>query len=198
MNLQVCVATKRLYIHESIYADFLAKMVAFTKTLAVGSSDEPAVMIGPIQNAMQYEKVQEFFAASKKNGYKFALGAPEVPQSGGYFIQPTIIDNPPNDSKIIQQEPFGPILPLQPWSDLEEVIERANSTNTGLGASVWSKDVAAGEQIARRLQSGNVFVNSWTKPVPEAFFSGHKESGIGGEWGNTGKLPVWISGLLYA
>jgi len=185
---QVCVATKRVYVHESIYKEFLAKMVAFTKNIKVGPSDEPDVLLGPIQNAMQYEKVQEFLADSKKNGYKFALGEPEVQSSKGYFIQPTIIDNPPNDSRIIQQEPFGPILPLQPWSDLEEVIERANNTNTGLGASVWSKDVAAGEKIASRLQAGNVFVNSWTKPTPQAFFSGHKESGIGGEWGNTGVL----------
>jgi acyl-CoA reductase-like NAD-dependent aldehyde dehydrogenase len=196
MNLQVCVATKRVYIHESIYKEFLARMVAFAKNLKVGSSDEPGVLLGPIQNAMQYEKVQEFFADSKKNGYKFALGEPEVTSSKGYFIQPTIIDNPPNDSKIIQQEPFGPILPLQPWSDIEEVIERANSMNTGLGASVWSKDVAKGEEIASRLQAGNVFVNSWTKPIPQAFFSGHKESGIGGEWGNTGKFSVLLPILL--
>jgi len=185
---QVCVATKRVYIHESIYREFVDKMVAFTKNLKVGSSDEPGVVLGPIQNEMQYNKVQEFFADSKKNGYKFAVGEAEVKPSKGFFINPTIIDNPPNDSKIIQEEPFGPILPVQPWSDLEEVLHRANNTNTGLGASLWTKDVAKGEEIAQRLQAGNVFVNSWTKPTPQAFFSGHEESGVGGEWGNTGVL----------
>jgi acyl-CoA reductase-like NAD-dependent aldehyde dehydrogenase len=184
---QVCIATKRVYIHESIYREFVDKMAAFVKNMKVGSSDEQGVMVGPMQNEMQYEKVKDFFADSKKNGYKF-LGDDVVAASKGFFIQPTIIDNPPNDSRIIQEEPFGPILPVQPWSDLEEVIDRANSTNFGLGASLWTKDIAKGEEVAQRLHAGNVFVNSWTKPSYNAFFSGHKESGIGGEWGSTGLL----------
>jgi len=109
---QVCVATKRIYIHESIYKPFVEAMVNFTKTLKVGSSDEAGVMLGPIQNSMQYEKVKNFFSDSKKNGYTFAAGKPEVEKSSGYFIQPTIIDNPPNDSMIIQEEPFGKPLPF--------------------------------------------------------------------------------------
>jgi acyl-CoA reductase-like NAD-dependent aldehyde dehydrogenase len=185
---QVCVATKRVYIHESIYREFVDKMVAFTKNLKVGSPDEPGVVLGPIQNEMQYTKVQGFFADSQKNGYKFAVGSPQVSESKGFFIQPTIIDNPPDDSRIVQEEPFGPILPVMAWSDVDEVVRRANDTNAGLGASVWTKDVAKGEEIAQRLQAGNVFVNSWTKPVPQAYFSGHKESGIGGEWGPIGVL----------
>jgi acyl-CoA reductase-like NAD-dependent aldehyde dehydrogenase len=183
---QVCVATKRLYIHQDIYREFVDKMIAFAKNLKVGTSDEPGVLLGPIQNEMQYEKVKTFFEDSKKKGYKFALGEQEVAPSKGFFVQPTIIDNPPNDSRIIQEEPFGPILPVQPWTDLEEVIARANDTNTGLGASLWTKDIAKGEEVAQKLQAGNVFVNSWVKPIPQAFFSGHKESGVGGEWGNTG------------
>lgn len=104
---QVCVATKRIYIHQDIYEPFLKAMVNFTKTLKVGQANEEGVMVGPIQNEMQYEKVQQFFQDTKKNGYKFAVGPDEVEKSKGYFIQPTIIDNPPNDSKIITEEPFG-------------------------------------------------------------------------------------------
>lgn len=185
-SAQVCVATKRIYIHESIYREFVDRMVAFAKTLKVGTSDEEGTFLGPIQNEMQYERVKEFFADSKKNGYKFALGEADITPSKGYFINPTIIDNPPNDSRIIQEEPFGPIVPVQPWSDLDEVIARANNTNAGLGASLWTKDVAKGEEVAARLEAGNVFVNSWVKPTPLAYFSGHKESGIGGEWGTQG------------
>jgi len=185
---QVCVAIKRVYIHESIYEEFVQKMVAHAKTLKVGASDESDVVLGPIQNEMQYEKVKTFFADTKKNGYKFAYGEPEIQPSKGFFIQPAIIDNPPNDSKIVQEEPFGPILPVQPWSDLDEVIHRANDTNTGLGASIWTKDMAKADEVSRRLQAGNVFVNSSVQPIPQAFFSGHKESGLGGEWGNTGVL----------
>jgi len=185
---QVCVATKRIYIHESIYTEFLAEMVRFTKTVKVGSPDDGDNLLGPVQNKMQYDRVKGFFEDSKKQGYKFAVGDQDVAASKGYFVQPTIIDNPPSDSRIIQEEPFGPIVPTQPWSDLEEVIARANDTNCGLGACVWGSDVEKASQVARRLEAGSVFVNSYEKPTPQAIFGGHKESGIGGEWGKTGLL----------
>jgi len=185
---QVCVATKRIYIHESIYKEFLDAMVAFTKTIKVGNPDDGDNLLGPVQNGMQFERVRGFFEDSKAKGYKFAVGQPDFAPGKGYHIQPTIIDNPPNDSRIIQEEPFGPIVPTQPWSDLEEVIARANDTKCGLGACVWGKDVEKASKIARRLEAGSVFVNSWEKPTPQAIFGGHKESGIGGEWGKTGLL----------
>lgn len=80
----------------------------------------------------------------------------------------------------------GPIVPTQPWEDEEEVIRRANNSLAGLGACVWGKDVERAERIGKRLQAGSVFVNSWEKPTPQAIFGGHKESGIGGEWGKEG------------
>lgn len=224
---QVCVATKRIYIHQDIYESFLKAMIAFTKSIKVGSSDEAGVLVGPIQNEMQYEKVQQFFQDSKKNGYKFAVGTQEVEKSAGYFIQPTIIDNPPNDSRIITEEPFGtspflpapfpcfpffvrlsitnkqanthtgPIVPCQPWTDEAEVIARANNTNAGLGACVWGKDVEHAERIGRQLEAGSVFINSWEKPTPQAIFGGHKESGIGGEWGTMGLLAYCNAQALH-
>ncbi|KAL9095863.1 MAG: hypothetical protein Q9165_001860 [Trypethelium subeluteriae] len=186
---QVCVATKRIYVHESIYEPFLQAITKAAGTFKVGFSNDEGVMLGPIQNKMQYERVKGFFADSKKNGYKFATGKDEVEEvNGGFFVQPTIIDNPPNESRIITEEPFGPIVPLQPWSDEAEVIRRANNTNAGLAASVWGKDVARAEKIAKQLDAGSIFVNSFSKLTPKVFFGGHKESGIGGEWGNLGLL----------
>lgn len=122
----------------------------------------------------------------QEHNYKFAVGEPDVKPGKGFFVQPTIIDNPPEDSRIVQEEPFGPIVPTLPWTDEEDVIRRANGTNTGLGACVWGKDLERAERIGRRLEAGSVFVNSWEKPTPQAFFGGHKESGIGGEWGAEG------------
>jgi acyl-CoA reductase-like NAD-dependent aldehyde dehydrogenase len=204
--LKSCSNLCQLIILTDHLFDRLKEMVNFTKTIKVGAPDSGA-LLGPIQNSMQvsephnssipravtdftskqYEKVKGFFADSKEKGYKFAAGSPEITTDGkGFFIQPTIIDNPPNDSRIISEEPFGPIVPTQPWSDEEEVIKRANNTNTGLGACVWGKDVERAERIGRRLQAGSVFVNSWEKPTPQAIFGGHKESGIGGEWGSEG------------
>ncbi|KAL9116171.1 MAG: hypothetical protein Q9227_000541 [Pyrenula ochraceoflavens] len=186
---QICVAVKRIYVHESIYEPFVKAMVEFTKTLKVGDpNEEDGVMVGPIQNKMQYDRVKGFFEDSKKNGYKFAVGPTDVATSKGYFVQPTIIDNPPNDSRIISEEPFGPIVPCQPYTDLDEVIARANHTNTGLGACVWGSNVDKAEEVAMQLQAGSVFVNSYEKPSPEAVFGGVKESGIGGEWGTKGYL----------
>lgn len=104
---QVCVATKRIYIHEKIYKPMVEAMAKAAANLKVGSPDEEGVMLGPIQNAMQFDRVKGFFADSKSKGYKFAAGGPDVAASKGYFIQPTIIDNPPNDSRIIAEEPFG-------------------------------------------------------------------------------------------
>lgn len=194
---QVCVATKRIYIHESIYKEFLEEMVNFTKSIKVGNPDDADTILGPVQNPMQYEKVKGFFADSKAKGYKFAVGEPEPNPEKGFFIKPTIIDNPPNDSRIIAEEPFGPIVPTQPWSDLEEVIARANNSNAGLGACVWGGDVEKAAQVARRLEAGSVFVNSWEKPTPLATFGGHKESGIGGEWGKTGLLAFMNAHVIH-
>lgn len=194
---QVCVATKRIYIHETIYKEFLEEMTNFTKNLKTGNAEDDETMLGPVQNQMQYERVKGFFEDSKAKGYKFVAGAPDVASGKGFFIQPTIIDNPPNDSRIIQEEPFGPIVPTQPWSDLEEVIARANDTNTGLGACVWGADVEKASQVARRLEAGSVFVNSFEKPTPQAIFGGHKESGIGGEWGTTGLLAYCNARVIH-
>lgn len=171
---QVCVATKRIFIHESIYSEFLAAMVSYVKESVKTGDPDSGSLLGPVQNAMQYERVKGFFEDTKAKGYKVAVGSDSVAKSGGYFVQPTIIDNPPSDSRIIQEEPFGPIVPTQPWSDEEEVIDRANNTTTGLGACVWGKDVAHAEKIAKRLEAGSVFVNSFEKPTPQAVFGGHK------------------------
>jgi len=120
------------------------------------------------------------------------------PQTG-YYITPTIIDNPPEDSRIVQEEPFGPIVPLLKWRNEDDVIDRANALRTGLGASVWSKDITRAEGLARRLEAGSVWVNSHFDVDPRVPFGGHKESGKGTEWGmeglrhytNSRSLWVW-------
>ncbi|KAL3425901.1 aldehyde dehydrogenase [Phlyctema vagabunda] len=184
---QVCVATKRIYIHQDIYEPMVKAMADFAKTLKVGG-DEEGVMVGPIQNSMQHDRVQGFFDEGKKEGWKYAAGGEVKRGDKGYFIQPTIVDNPPSQSRIIQEEPFGPIVPTQPWTDEAEVISRANDTNTGLGACVWSKDISRAERIAEQLEAGSVWINSFEQPTPKAAFGGFKESGIGAEWGSKGLL----------
>jgi len=185
---QVCIASKRIYVHESIYEPFVQALIAVTKSLKVGSSNEEGVMLGPIQNEMQYEKVKTFFKDTKDKGYKFALGNGDVDTSKGYFVQPTIIDNPPDDAMIVTEEPFGPIVPVQSYSDISEVIARANNTKAGLGATVFGTDLAKCTEVANEIESGSVWINNFPQPDPRGQFGGFKESGIGTEFGKLGIL----------
>ncbi|USW50633.1 Putative aldehyde dehydrogenase domain, aldehyde/histidinol dehydrogenase [Septoria linicola] len=183
---QMCVCTKRVLVHEKIYEEFLNEMIAFTKTLSLEA--EGHSMLGPVQNQMQYEKVLDIFKDSKKNGHKFVHGDSEPKPSDGFFITPTIIDNPPSDSIVWKEEPFGPIVPVQPWNDEQDVIRRCNDSDTGLGACVYAKDVERAERIAAQIDSGTVWINSYEKPSPDAYFNGLKQSGLSGENGVKGML----------
>ncbi|KAL2814352.1 Aldehyde/histidinol dehydrogenase [Aspergillus cavernicola] len=185
---QVCVATKRVYVHESIYELFLKAMVDAASRIEVGKADSPSTTMGPMQNKIQYEKVQELVADSQAQGYKFALTPRPIAFDKGYYLSPSIVDNPPLTARIVVEEQFGPIVPVLKWSDEADVIACANGTTSGLGASVWTADASRAERVGRQMQAGSVFLNSWAKTTPRAMLSGHKESGIGGEWGSTGIL----------
>jgi acyl-CoA reductase-like NAD-dependent aldehyde dehydrogenase len=134
---------------------------------------------------MQFEKVKTFFSDIEKENWNVAVGGKNKDKLG-YFIAPTIIDRPADDSRIVTEEPFGPIIPLLTWNDENDVIARANNTRMGLGASVWSNDMQEAERIARQIHSGSVWVNTHLELDPCAPFGGHNESGIGCEGGADG------------
>ncbi|CAL3963131.1 unnamed protein product [Diplocarpon coronariae] len=182
---QVCVALKRIYIHDSIYPAFRDAMVAYTQTLKVGPGFEDGVAIGPVQNAMQYERVKGFLDDAAEHSQVVALGG-DIPASEGYFISPTIIENPADDSRVVMEEPFGPVLPIMRWCDEEDVVRRANDTRMGLGASVWSRDLDEAARIALRIQAGSVWVNTHMEVSSSLPFGGLKESGLGVENGIVG------------
>ncbi|EKV06654.1 Aldehyde dehydrogenase, putative [Penicillium digitatum] len=184
---QICMMIKRLYVHEKIYDEFLDKLVKFVKNLKVGDGTEADTFVGPVQNQMQYEKAKDLFSSIGTENLKTALGG-SIENSSGYFIHPTIIDNPPETSRVVQEEPFAPILPVLKWSDEDDVLERANASETGLGSSVWTNDLERATRIANQLQCGIVWVNSHFDVAPNAPFGGHKQSGTGVEWGLTGLL----------
>ncbi|KAM0452340.1 hypothetical protein ACHAO4_005551 [Trichoderma viride] len=183
---QVCLNMKRIYVHESIFEQFRDAMVKHIKAYTVGDGSQTGVSHGPVQNSMQYERVKTFFDDIEKQGWKVAVGGKIEPLANGYYITPTVIDRPPEDSRIVVEEPFGPIVPLLSWSTEEEVIARANNSTMGLGASVWSKDVKKAEQFGRDLEAGTVWINGHFEINPLVPFGGHKESGIGVEWGANG------------
>ncbi|EAA59781.1 hypothetical protein AN3573.2 [Aspergillus nidulans FGSC A4] len=190
---QICLAVKRIYVHESIYEEFRDAAVAYAKTVQVGPGTQEGVFMGPLQNSMQYEKVKGFFADLTKEQLSLThTDGKAFDDKPGYFIKPTIIDRPAEDSRIATEEQFGPIVPLLTWNDESEVIARANNTRMGLGASVWSSDLDEAARIAAKLQAGSVWVNTHFESDPRAPFGGHKESGIGTENGLHG-LRQWCN-----
>jgi acyl-CoA reductase-like NAD-dependent aldehyde dehydrogenase len=181
-SAQFCNATKRLYIHESIYDEVRNALVEFINTeIKVGNGADADTTLGPIQNSMQYEKLHEFFNDCQNKGYTFAVGGEIDINAPGWFVPVTLVDNPPEDSRIVQEEPFGPILPLLKWSDEEDVISRANDTIYGLGATVWGEDLDAVQRIGSRLEAGTVWLNEVHQYSPHQAFGGHKQSGLGCE-----------------
>lgn len=182
---QWCIAVKRLYVHSSIHAAFVKEFVSYAATKVVGDGMNPASDLGPIQNKMQFDKLRDLFADTRKNGYKVPLGGTIDESLAGNFVPLTIVDNPPESSRIVQEEPFGPILPIIAFDEDEEVIEKANATIFGLAGSVWGERAHA-IAVAKRLETGTVWVNEIHIHGIDIPFGGHKQSGMGVENGHEG------------
>jgi acyl-CoA reductase-like NAD-dependent aldehyde dehydrogenase len=175
---QFCVAAKRVYIHSDIYDDLSQALVAYARTVKVGDGSEQGTDLGPIQNSMQFDKLKALLADARETGCKFLMGG-DVQEGQGYFVPITIVDNPPEDSRLVTEEAFGPVLPLLRFDDVEDVISRANNSEYGLAASVWSKNIEAAKALAERLEAGTVWINEIHTFSPHVAFGGHKQSGIG-------------------
>ncbi len=177
---QICVAAKRVYVHEAIYDRFSAKLAELARANPPGAGDTEGTQIGPVQNHLQFERVKDMIAEARASGLSF-LTEPGEMCGPGYFIAPTIIDNPPDDAPVVQQEPFGPLLPLLRFSDIDDVVARANASEYGLASSVWSADPEQAAAVGRRLEAGTVWINSILGITPALPFGGHKQSGVGVE-----------------
>lgn len=183
---QICVAAKRIYIHEDIYDDLSKAIAEYAKTVVVGDGSQQGTGVGPIQNKKQYERVCELIQDAKDNGYKFLTGGDVDPSGTGYYVPITILDNPPEDARIVAEEQFGPVMPLMKFASVEEAIERANNSEYGLAGAVWTKDTEKGVEIAEQLETGTVWINEFLHISPLAPFGGHKQSGMGAEYGIDG------------
>ncbi|KAI7787906.1 hypothetical protein LA080_013210 [Diaporthe eres] len=182
---QICMAIKRVYVHESIYDEFLAALVKHVGTLQVGT-DETS-FLGPVANEESFNRLKALLGDVEKAGLKIAVGGTQpLAEKKGFYLPATVIDNPPDDSAIVEQEQFGPVLPLLKWSDESDVIQRANNTEVGLGSSVWTRNDEQATRIRKQLKSGNVWINTHAEIVPNVPFGGHKQSGFGVEWGVEG------------
>ena len=178
---QICVATKRLYVHEDIYDAMRDRLHALAKSAAVGDGSQQGNTYGPVQNKAQYDRVMELMEDAKNSGLTMLYGS-EVPEKG-YFIPLTIVDNPPEDSRVVQEEAFGPILPMMKFSEIDDVVDRVNDTEYGLAGAVWSADIELAKEIAASMESGTIWINQNLESTPLTPLSGHKQSGIGSENG---------------
>jgi acyl-CoA reductase-like NAD-dependent aldehyde dehydrogenase len=177
-SAQFCVAAKRIYIHADIYDRMAQALVDYAATVTVGDGSHQGVDLGPIQNRMQFDKLKDLLADARAQGLRFLAGG-EIKDGAGFFVPITIIDNPPEDARVVREEAFGPVLPLLKFDDIEDVIARANDSDYGLAASVWSRDIAKAEAIAARIEAGTVWINEIHSFSPHIAFGGHKQSGIG-------------------
>lgn len=181
-NGQTCACLKRLYIHESIYEEMCTELVNLAKSVVVGNGLDEGVELGPLQNKKQLDIVIELAEDAKANGGRFLCGGNVMPREG-YFFEPTIVADLTDGCRLVDEEPFGPILPIIKYSNIDEVITRANKNDSGLGGSVWSSDVVKAAQLAQRLECGSAWVNDHGAIQPDAPFGGIKQSGIGVEFG---------------
>jgi len=188
---QICIAAKRVYVHESIYAPMADAFTALARSARMGPGEQEDVELGPVQNRLQYGRLVNLLEDCKQRGFRFLTGG-ELSEGPGLFFPVTLVDNPPDDSRIVQEEPFGPILPLLKFRDVDEVIARANATRYGLGGSVWCRDEKLAMQIASRLETGTVWINEIQTASPHKPMAGHKQSGIGVENGQEGLLEFTL------
>lgn len=184
---QICIASKRMYVHKDVYEPLKKALVAYAATVKMGDGADQGTQLGPIQNKQQYQRVLDLIEDARAQGYSFLTGG-ETSTAPGYFVPITILDNPPEDSRIVQEEQFGPILPLLKVDSIDEAIARANASEYGLGGSVWSADAEAALKVGEQLQTGTVWINETQHLSPLVSFAGLKQSGLGVENGIDGLL----------
>ncbi|MGZ3275410.1 MAG: aldehyde dehydrogenase family protein [Caulobacteraceae bacterium] len=181
---QVCVAIKRAYVPEGMYEEFCDELATLAKAAVVDDAFKQGAEIGPVQNKMQYEKLKGMLAEAREQGTVLAGG--DAIDRPGYFIAPTIVKDLPESARLVQEEQFGPVLPVMKYNDIEEVIARANNSIYGLAGTVWGKDLQKATDVAMRIDSGTVWVNQHLAIDANIPFRGSKESGMGAELGQAG------------
>ena len=184
MSGQICAAVKRVYVHESIYETFVDEISNVARETVAAPAEEGGTM-GPLGTRPQYERVCELVEEALEQGGKAVTGGAPLERPGFYY-PPTIITGLTSGVRLVDEEQFGPVLPVIPFSDLDWAIEQANATDYGLCGSVWTSDVAKGEQIAARLECGTASVNNHIEVAPHVPFGGVKSSGVGRSCGAPG------------
>ncbi|MFQ8430512.1 aldehyde dehydrogenase family protein [Amaricoccus sp. W119] len=181
-NGQTCAAMKRLYVHDDIHDAVCEALVAYARGVQVGNGLDETSILGPVQNRMQFDKVSHLVADAVGRGKVLLGGAP----GEGLFFPPTIVADLANGDALVDEEQFGPALPIIRYSDIDAAVAAANDSQNGLGGSIWSSDIDAAKAVGRRLECGSVWINRHGAIQPNAPFGGVKQSGFGVQFAEEG------------
>ena len=182
---QSCNAGSRLFVQSDLFDEVVGGLADFARDSKVGPGVDPESQFGPLVSEEQYERVAGYIDSGLAEGAEaVAGGSPGERNGGGYFVEPTLFTGVSDEMRIAREEIFGPVLVAMPFDDLEEVARRANDTEYGLAAGLWTRDISNAHKLAARLEAGNVYVNTWGGGDPAAPFGGYKASGIGREKGH--------------
>lgn len=191
---QVCIAIKRVYAPERLYDQVVEALAERARAARVGDGMDEGTELGPINNKPQFDRVSELVADAIRGGGRAAAGGAPLDRPG-YFFAPTVLAGVSDGTRIVDEEQFGPALPVIAYRDVDDAVNRANATHYGLGGSVWSADPDRAADVAERLEAGTAWVNSHSRLAPHQPFGGAKWSGIGvehGPWGLLGYTEIQV------
>ena len=194
---QVCCAGSRVFIQKKIYDNVVADMVSHAKSIKQGAGLDPETQIGPLVSSKQQQRVMNYIEKGLEEGAEVLVGGSN-PKDEGYFVAPTIFSAVKDEMTIAREEIFGPVIAALPFEDLDEIIERANNTEYGLAAGLWTENVSKAHYIASKLRAGTVWINCYNAFDAASPFGGYKQSGIGREMGSyalnnyTEVKSVWV------
>jgi len=183
---QICSAGTRLFVERSVYDEFTARVAEYGKGLRVGDGRDPQTQIGPLVSADQLDRVTGYLAIGKQEGARPLAGGERLTEgdlANGYFVPPTVFADVKDEMRIAREEIFGPVISAIPFDDIDDVVERANRTQFGLGSGLWTRDVGKAHRLARSIRAGSVWINCYQAMDAAMPFGGYKMSGYGREGG---------------
>lgn len=193
---QTCAALKRLYVHDSVFDEVVAELTAVAGAMPMGIGTDENNVLGPLQNKAQFDIVDRLVEAAKGSGATVTVGGNPDRSQPGFFYPTTIVADVPDDNPLVQEEQFGPALPVIRYFEIDEAVAMANGVEVGLGASVWSGDPAKAREIASRIEAGTVWINSHGGVHPMIPFGGAKQSGYGLEFGVEGLKALGVPQVI--
>ena len=180
---QVCAAGSRLFVHEKVFDQVVEGVVARARALKLGAGTDSATDLGPVVSEEQRRRVTGYIRAGVDDGARVLTGGGKVP-GPGYFVEPTVLAQTNRNMKVVREEIFGPVVTAMPFSDPEEILPRANDSEYGLAAAVWTRDISKAHRTAEQLRAGTVWINCYNIFDAALPFGGYKQSGWGREMGH--------------